>query len=174
MRILTALLLCLATTLVTNGYAQEEELKQLEIVQSICASAVSNPADSRQTNLNHLPNLSMGEASPMALALNLNLDLALDLNLNLDLKAKRVQKFETYAVRIDFFDGYRFHVANYYDGTCIVTCLDGPLLGYQVISVHGVVTAESSNVIWRKDHFVHRYKNGKVFTYERMQVIELK
>lgn len=159
MRILIALLFCLVTSI---SYAQDEELKQLEILQSICQSSGNKDTD---TNLNELSNLSVSDALPMSIALNLNQ--------NFDLKARGVQIFETYAVRIDFFDGYRFHVADYYDGTCVVTCLDGPLVGYQVIQVHGVITADSSNVVWRKNHFVHRYPNGKIYTYERMQLIEL-
>lgn len=173
MRILAVLLFCLATL---NGYAQDEKLKQLEILQTICTSLATDQADSIDSMdncLGHFLNLPTNEASPKALALDL--DHHFDLNAKrVDLNARRAPVFETYAVRIDFFEGHRFHVADYYDGTCVVTCLDGPLLGYQVISVHGVVTADSSDVIWRKNHFVHRYPSGKVFTYERMQVIELK
>lgn len=157
MRFISILLFCLSTTF---GFAQEEEQKQLKIVESICAASHAESSSKKK-----ISDLSGDELTPMSLTL--------DAQQNFGLKAKAL-RFETYAVRIDFFDGYRFHVADYYDGTCIVTCLDGPLVGYQVISVNGTVTADSSNVIWRKDHFVHRYLNGKVLTYERMQAIELK
>lgn len=162
MRILAILLSCLATI---NGYTQDQDegSKQLEVVRTICtASKIENidPKPAEYTK-GHLLSLSIDELSETSLKLDLGL------------KVNQIQRFETYAIAINKVDGYIFHVADYYDGTYIVTCLDGPLLGYQVISVNGMVTADSSTVVWYKNYFVHRYATGNVLTYKRKQIIEL-
>ena len=64
---------------------------------------------------------------------------------------------ETFAVSVQYLSGYLFHVADYFDGTRVVTCLDGPLVGLQGISINGVQIAESYDVTWLSNYFVHYY-----------------
>lgn len=89
------------------------------------------------------------------------------------MKANKSLFFETYAVSIWTIDGYSFHIADYYDGTRVVTCLDGELVGLQGIAVNGIKTAESRNVTWYNNYFVHRYPTGKINSYSNKQIIEL-
>ena len=80
---------------------------------------------------------------------------------------------ETNMVSIQVLDGFYFHVADYYDGTRVVTCLDGGLRGYQGIAFNGKQIAECNNVKWFKKHFEHQYPNGKIYSYPNKQVIKL-
>jgi hypothetical protein len=91
------------------------------------------------------------------------------------LSAKSVRaRTETSAVSIIKNGGYLFHVADYPDGTRVVTCLDGSGKGYQGMSVNGVAGGGSNDVKWHsKYHFVHKYPCGQVKSYENKQIIEI-
>lgn len=81
--------------------------------------------------------------------------------------------FETYVVYIQSYGGYTFHVADYLDGTRVVTCLDGPLMGLQGISVNGIKIGESNDVIYYPTFFVHFYPGGKIYSYLNKQIFEI-
>lgn len=81
--------------------------------------------------------------------------------------------FETYAVLTLIIDGYSFHIADYYDGTRVVTCLNGPLMGLQTVSFNGTKLVESTNVHWYADYCIHYYQTGKIYSYNNRQIIEV-
>lgn len=81
--------------------------------------------------------------------------------------------YNAYSVSIQDSQGYLFHVADYYDGTRVVTCLNGPLLGLQGVSFKGVKIVESTDVIWFSDYFVHYYPTIIVNSYANQQIIKL-
>lgn len=90
-----------------------------------------------------------------------------------NMKSSKSQYFETYAIFIRYDQGYSFHVADYYDGTRVVTSLDGPLQGHQLVGVNGIITADSSNIKCYSNYCVHYYVGGKITTYPNRQVIEI-
>ena len=82
-------------------------------------------------------------------------------------------RYETQLVSILNYDGFNFHVADYFDGTRIVTCLDGDLKGLQGIAVNGVKVVECNNVEWYKTHFLHHYPTGVIYSYASKQIVEV-
>jgi hypothetical protein len=70
-------------------------------------------------------------------------------------------------------NGYNFHIADYNDGTRIITCLDGPMRGYQGIVFNGYQVAESFDVKWHSNYFVHQYPAGQVTSYSNRQIAKL-
>ncbi len=80
---------------------------------------------------------------------------------------------KTHAIRIVIHGGYNFHVADYPDGTCVVSCLDGPEKGLQGIAFRGDMIAETRNVEWHECYFVHFYPAGKITSYQHKQVAEV-
>ena len=82
--------------------------------------------------------------------------------------------YETRFVSVIVLDGYKIHVADYYDGTRVVSFLDGDMKGYQAGSVNGVFTGDSRNVEWHKNYFVHRYPRCKITSYPNKQIFEIK
>lgn len=82
-------------------------------------------------------------------------------------------RFETNCVQIVIREDLTLHIADYSDGTRIVTALDGPLEGLQVIGFNGKPMAESRNVQWHKGYFIHFYPGGKVTSYPNKQISEL-
>lgn len=80
---------------------------------------------------------------------------------------------ETYFVTHVQLGGYEFHIADYKDGTKIVTCLDGSLRGTQGISYRGQLQIESRNVSWFGNYFVHYYPGGTVTSFADRQISEL-
>ena len=91
-------------------------------------------------------------------------------------KKNPMLRVEAYSVAVNVLYGYTFHVADYYDGTRVVTCLDGDMKGYQGIGVNGIKQAESTNVEWHKKYFVHYYVEDdmdfKIISYPTSQVAE--
>lgn len=85
---------------------------------------------------------------------------------------KYSQRFETYEARQTIFGGFKFHIAEYADGTKIITCLDGTEKGLQSISCNGMTQTESRAVQWNKDTFIHFYEHGRVISYPRRQIVE--
>jgi hypothetical protein len=94
---------------------------------------------------------------------------------NAKILAKKIRaKAETSAVSIIKKGGYSFHVADYPDGTRVVTCLDGSGKGYQGIAVNGVAIDESNDVKWySKYHFIHKYPSGQIKSYKNKQIMEI-
>jgi hypothetical protein len=91
--------------------------------------------------------------------------------------AKSVKaKIETSSISISKRNGCHYHVADYRQGDIlVVTCLDGNMKGHQVMYINGVATAQSSNVKWHsKYHFVHKYPDAQVTSYEHKQIVEIK
>jgi hypothetical protein len=84
-----------------------------------------------------------------------------------------VVKAEAYLVQQIYSGGYNFHTADYYDGTRVVTCLDGDLKGYQGVSVNGVLQTEGFGAEWHNGYFIHYYERGKITSYPKKQTIEL-
>lgn len=88
-----------------------------------------------------------------------------------------LNKFETRSVVINKMEGYTFHIADYFGqwgNSRIVTCLDGELRGLQGIADNGVIMAQSTDVTWHKNYFVHRYPKGKVTSYPNKQTCEFR
>lgn len=81
--------------------------------------------------------------------------------------------FQTYNVQIVYYGGFNFHVADYIDGTRIVTCLDGTEKGLQSIAHNGTTQMQSRNVQWHNGYFIHFYPGGKVTSFPNNQVAEI-
>lgn len=79
------------------------------------------------------------------------------------------QTFTTPYVRIEYLNGYKFHVADYAGGNRVVTCLDGEMKGCQAIGYNGVIFAKSDVVEWHKKYFVHHYIDGQIISYPTKQ-----
>lgn len=86
---------------------------------------------------------------------------------------KSSQIYETYRVSEIDYDGYKFHVAEYDDGIYIITGLSGEIRGYQAIFINDSQVGESYDVQWFSDHFVHRYSDGRVYSYSNRQIVEV-
>lgn len=94
--------------------------------------------------------------------------------LSYNCKASKYQKFESHNVQqVLYYDG-SYHIADYVDGTRVVTCLDGDHKGLQGISFNGVIKAESRDVKWKKGYFIHTYPGGTITSYPNKQISELK
>ncbi|HSX03617.1 MAG TPA: hypothetical protein VLG76_02685 [Rhabdochlamydiaceae bacterium] len=83
------------------------------------------------------------------------------------------QRYETYSVFQTVINGFTFHVADYIDGTRVVTCLDGPDRGLQIVGVPGLIQTYSNVVQWNIDHFIHYYEHGRIISYVNRQIAEL-
>lgn len=148
------LLLCLATF---NLGAQENEFNQILSVKNI---QITEPIDFTSGN-------------PVIKSTPLLEDDALAIKLDESSVVKKSVFYEAYAVWIQNLNGYNFHIADYWDGTRVVTCLDGGMVGLQAISVNGIKMVESTNVKWYNNRFVHRYPAGKVTSYSYKQTSEV-
>lgn len=83
------------------------------------------------------------------------------------------ERFYAFYVAFEFINGFKYHVADYYDGTRVVTCLNGPCNGLQTIYLRGFWVAESGDVTWHRRYFVHWHISGRITSYDYKQVIEL-
>lgn len=83
------------------------------------------------------------------------------------------QRFYAFCVGFEYINGFRYHVADYYDGTRVVTCLNGPSMGLQTVYLRGFWVGDSWDVNWRKRSFVHWHVSGRITSYDYKQVIEL-
>jgi len=88
-------------------------------------------------------------------------------------KVNYSQRFETYQVQKNYFEGVNYHNAYYADGTLIITTLDGQYKGLQGIWYNGNCLASSLSIQWTKDGFVHTYPAGRVTSYANRQISEL-
>jgi hypothetical protein len=68
---------------------------------------------------------------------------------------------------------YCILIAEYSNGTRVYSCLNEPMNGFQSIYRDDRKVAESWNIKWYDDHFVHQYSNGTITTYPNKQVAEL-
>lgn len=82
-------------------------------------------------------------------------------------------RIETFYVKEVALGGYHFHVADYPDGTRIVTALDGASRGLQGIAFRGILQTESRNVQWQRNSFTHFYPGGRVVSYPNRQITEI-
>ena len=81
--------------------------------------------------------------------------------------------YAAYSVSIVNSGGFLFHVADYRDGSRVVTCLDGGMRGYQSVYLNGRQVNSSSNVTWYQNYFVHYYQGGKIHSYVDRQITEI-
>lgn len=150
-----AVLLCLITF---NLFAQEQEFNQILSIKNVHVLGM--------TDICSYLSVEEHESSICSFSLK---SLAFS-NSQLE---KRAVYYETQNVSIQNKGGYNFHIADYYDGSRVVTCLDGELRGLQGIAINGVKVVESTNVEWYKNYFVHRYPNGSIHSYPNKQVAQL-
>lgn len=88
--------------------------------------------------------------------------------------ATKASKYlETYNVYHQTINGFSFHIADYTIGERVVTCLNGPLRGRQLIGVNGVIVSESYNAVWYSDYFFHRHTGGTVTSWSNRQVVQI-
>lgn len=80
---------------------------------------------------------------------------------------------ETSSVAVAKLNGVTIHIADYPDGTRVLTCLEGSLKGLQEGYFNGVLILSSRNVKWHSKYFVHTYPNGKVTSYPNKQILEI-
>lgn len=157
-------LLCLITF---DGYAQSDEIEQLISIQNIHVSEMHNICFPDICLPSHL------KIESLSYQLSIANETTTKFQEKKIMASNKSLKFEAYSVAINTLNGFIFHVADYYDGTRVVTALDGNLRGYQVIAVNGVMVASSTGVEWNSDNFVHYYQNGKVISHFNRQTLEL-
>jgi hypothetical protein len=149
MRSLT-FLLCLYTF---SAFAQEAELKQILSLQDVSAFGMSG--------------LTLDE-------LYLHDEASLPENMVWhQSKVSASRRIEAYAVATIVNQAFTYHIADYYNGIQIITCLDGELKGLQVIAVDGYIKKNSDNVDWFDDYFIHYYTDGTVYSYPNKQIMEI-
>lgn len=176
MRVFTVVLICLFTVF---GYSQDENIAQLLTNQNGAVSRiVTDREDSPWFGKNisvpippgpdNLLDSSSDDETPQLITQE-----HYQYSASVSRKTSHKKEFETYAVSILYNNGCKVHVADYYDGTKVLTFLDGELKGLQGVGVNGVQTAESNAVEWHSKYFVHYYTNGKIYTYSNKQVLEL-
>lgn len=170
------LILIFMVMCICNGYTQENEFKQLLSMQFLSTNDIPNIC-SEEISLSE-PCSSDGLSSLLLNGETKELQNLFESGMQCNAKSsKKSQKFETYSVVITNIDGYIFHVANYYGSygnSRVITCLNGEMRGLQGISDNGVQMAESTDVVWHNDYFVHRYPRGKVISYSNRQILEFK
>lgn len=148
-----------------TGFTQEAQFHQLLEIQNL------NVDDSNQIQRLFSESREQDFCATLAQIHSHEFPISQQLNLNETLAKSFCA--ETYDVRIVLYQGYTFHVANHFDGSRVVTCLDGSLRGLQGIARNGVVKAESSNVVWLTNSFVHYYPGGQIRSYAARQVAEI-
>lgn len=165
MRIFKLNSLCFALALLLNIFpsqsltAQEEEISELlfdtciynneDEAHSAMVQAISN-----ETQIETTPNLNSKIAKHAA-------------------TSHARFKYETTNVSIVILGGYKFHVADYLDGSRVVTALDGKMKGYQAVGMNGIQQGYSENVEWRGTSFIHYYPYGRIISYPDRQIVEL-
>lgn len=82
-------------------------------------------------------------------------------------------RLETSAVAEIKLNGLKYHVADYPDGTRVITCLDGSLKGLQEVYFEGSRILMSIDVEWHSKYFEHKYPNGKVKSYPNKQIADI-
>lgn len=148
-------LLIAAVCCVGNLHSQERELAELISIQN--KSAVQRLETQETTT-----------------AVNESAGLMLQQEARAGVQCQRVKaSMTTYIVQQVYYGGYNFHIADYPDGTRVVTCLDGDMKGVQGIAENGMQMGGSSNVQWHKGYFVHFYPAGTITSYPNMQVADL-
>jgi hypothetical protein len=80
--------------------------------------------------------------------------------------------FQTNNVSFQYFEGHKFHVADYPDGSRVITIMDGNEKGFQAITFNGEIIICSDNVQWHKKYFVNFYPAGAIYTHPNMQICE--
>lgn len=149
MRTFFLFMMCLISL---KAYTQEEEFNQLLSIKNV----ISTDLDFSKDDPSDPKNLESTES----------------IFSKIEASSSKSSKFVTYNVYLNVLNGYTFHVADYSDGTRVITALDGSMRGYQAIGFNGVQVTGSSNVTWHSDYFVHKYPNGKVTSYATRQVAE--
>jgi hypothetical protein len=167
MKILATILAC---SIAISGFTHEAEMNQLLSIQNLSALGINLDGFDKEI-LNSSNNDT--ERSLNTTSGNM-LEKLLEEQPSSEMHIKGKSLFETYAVSLVMINGYTFHVADYTDGTRIVTALDGETRGLQAIGFNGIINGYSTIVEWHSNHFVHRYTDGKITSYSNKQVVELK
>lgn len=141
--IIIGLSLISLTSVTQNLNANEGEDLQKQILQEICELPVSEE------------NFEMDEEERVTADVSYSLTV------------------ESVSVHTHIQNGYKFHIADYYNGTRIVTCLNGSMKGLQGVSSYGNKVAESSNVEWHSSYFIHYYPDGRVESYPNKQYMKV-
>jgi hypothetical protein len=137
---------------------QEQELMKLVSIQTV--------------NVNDMMNIALESASnEESESDNLILAKRIDQQSSESELVKKSIYFNAASVNIQKMNGYHFHVADYTDGTRIVTSLDGEIKGMQVVGYNGKLVVSSSNVEWQNNNFTHYYPAGKVISYPNQQIL---
>ncbi len=176
---MTGLLVAISClTLFSKGFAQEEQLKQLLFDTNIEVSESARGGSGTFWVNKYVSSKSetINDSEPSSLysqCIGSRLVFSVSEFRPCEEVVCKGQTFVAYVVEVCFSGGFSFHVADYSDGTRIVTCLDGPMLGHQGIAFNGVQIGGSTKVTWFANYFVHSYPTGKVVSYENKQIIEI-
>jgi hypothetical protein len=144
------------------------------LMLSMCLFSIVGHAkelDPRQVPANHQPNSALSVIADISKAPNQKAMLA-----NVAKSAGSVAKSfraETSSVAVAKLNGITIHIADYPDGTRVLTCLEGSLKGLQEGYFNGVLVLSSRNVKWHSKYFVHTYPNGKITSYPKKQIAEI-
>jgi hypothetical protein len=159
-----AIIFCIATTLNLCAHendcdTQENDFKRMLMIKNIPASEITDfcldsPIKGSETT-------EISDTSPISLSSE---------------QSSAVEKslfYTAYSVSIQNLHGHLYHVADYYDGTKVITCLTGEHKGLQGVAVNGKTIVTTVNVIWFNNYFVHYYPTGKISSDANQQVIEV-
>jgi hypothetical protein len=146
MKYIASLLLCFASVSLFSNHAEE-------LIQNVREEGLVNQTDENSGKLSQLLSSQDVQRSVR--------------------KSQASIKVETSMIFITELNGYNLHVADYYDGTRVITVLNGDLIGYQEVSVNGIPMNTSTDIKWHKRYFVHYYSSGKISTYEHKQILEV-
>ncbi|MDB2613682.1 hypothetical protein N9Y92_00810, partial [Chlamydiales bacterium] len=146
----------LGLCVISNINAQELEIKQLSVVQNLSALEGEEVGDSSicvEMLEEGSPSIQSHNRSTKFMSLS--------------------TKVETTYVQVVRSNGYTFHVADYYDGTRVISCLDGSLKGLQEMYFNGVLQAWTNAVLWSNGYFIHYYQHGEVISYPNKQIVKI-
>ncbi len=159
-----SLITLLTFFVVFNICAQEEEMQFLLSMQNHCT--LETPGILAKDGCTTTGELANSLAGIKTLSNEI-------LTINAGRHHVKKQRFHAYAVSHTVINGHNFHVADYQDGTRVVTCLSGEMRGLQGVGVNGILTQENPNAEWHKNHFVHYYTHGRILSYPTKQIFEL-
>lgn len=150
------------TLISLNLYSQNQEMQQLLSMQSVPVSEV--PDICSMTSCEPFQKESVDGLSLLHSTDKSEASLSIE---------RASYLYDAYYVGINIVGGYTFHVADYLDGTRVVTCLDGSMRGCQGVAKYGVQIAASDVVVWHSNYFVHYYQDGEITSFPSAQVIEI-
>jgi hypothetical protein len=78
---------------------------------------------------------------------------------------------DTYTISYEIHHGVLYHMAWYIDG-CVMTALDGPQMGKQVVFRNGRALAISYDADFYDGYFLHYYPKGIIYSYGNYQTFK--